>query len=135
MVLGAFKAVILLGADATSWLDGLLDKRYKRLTQKPEFYWTFKKIVGRTVSDRRLLAMRSTGASALDVPDVGAVKVSQLLESPEEAAAHLSRVCLRVFRGEGSTRTLARQLDIAAYGKQVEDKGEQIWKQLQTIGS
>lgn len=130
MVLSAFRAFVLLGKEATAWLNRLLDSRYKRLPQPPEFYWTFKKIVGRTITDRQLLAMRTTGTAVLDVPDAGTLSVSRLLSVPEEAAAHLSRVCLRVFKGEGTLRTLARQLDIAAYGKQVEEAASRIWGEI-----
>ena len=130
VILSAFRAVVLLGSEATEWLDRFLDRRYKRLTQPPEFYWSFKKMVGRKITDRRLLAMRTTATAILDIPDTGAVSVSQLLAAPEEAATHLSRQCLRVFRGEGSERTLARQLDVAAYGRQVEDNAAQIWEEI-----
>jgi len=133
VVLGAFRAVVLLGKEATAWLDRSLDRKYKRLSQPPEFYWTFKKMVGRTITDRRLLAMRTMTAAVLDLPDTGATSVSRLLAAPEEAAAHLSRVCLRVFRGIGTERTLARQLDIAAYGKQVEESAAQIWGEIRQL--
>ncbi len=133
VVLGAFRAVVLLGKEATAWLDSSLDRRYKRLSQPPEFYWTFKKMAGRTVTDRRLLAMRMTTTAVLDIPDTGAVSVGQLLAAPEETATHLSRVCLRVFRGEGRLRTLARQLDIAAYGKQVEEYAVQMWQEIRQL--
>jgi hypothetical protein len=133
MVLGAFRAIVLLGKEATTWLDRSLDHRYKRLSQPPEFYWTFKKIVGRTITDRRLLAMRTTATAMLDIPGVGALNVSQLVSDPEEAAAHLSRVCLRVFQGEGTHRTLARQLDVAAYGTRIEELGGQIWPEIQRL--
>jgi hypothetical protein len=61
------------------------------------------------------------------------VGVSELLESPENAAAQLSKLCFRVFKGEGAERTLARLLDVAAYGKQVEQRGTQIWQEIQKI--
>lgn len=65
MILGAFRAIVLLGEDATSWLNAVLDKKHKSLSQPPEYYWAFKRMVGRTnVTDRRLIAMRTT-ANAL----------------------------------------------------------------------
>jgi len=133
VVLSAFRAVVLLGEEATAWLDRFLDRQYKRLTQPPEFYWTFKNMVGRTVTDRRLLAMRTTATAALDVPGSGVLSVSQLLAAPEGSAAHLSRACLRVFKGEGTQRTLARQLDTAAHGRQVEEVAAQIWGEIRQL--
>lgn len=133
IILSAFRVIVLLGDEPTAWLAASLDRRYKRVSQPPEFYWTFGKMVRRTVNDRRLLAMRTTASAVLDIPDTCGVSVSQLLEAPEEAATHLSRVCLRVFRGEGRHRTLARQLDIAAYGKNIEEVAPQIWGEMQKI--
>jgi hypothetical protein len=135
LVLDAFRAIVLLGKEATTWLDGSLDHRYKRLSQPPEFYWTFKKILGRTITDRRLLAMRTTASAVLEIPGPGAMSVLQVLRDPEEAAAHLSRVCLRVFKGEGTHRTLARQLDIAAYGTQIEELGSRIWGEMRRLAN
>src|SRR6185503_8181019 len=115
MILGAFRAVVLLGKDATAWLDALLDQKYKGWSQPPEFYWTFKKMAARTnLADRRLIAMRTAANAVLTLPDSPDIKVSDLLAAPEEAASNLSRVCVRVFRGDTSHRGLARQLDVAA---------------------
>lgn len=125
--------IVLLGREPTAWLARCLERRYKRLTQPPEFYWTFKKMVGRAVADRRLLAMRTTPAATLEIPDAGMSSVSQLPTAPGGAAGHLSRVCLRVFKGEGKARTLARQLGIAAYGRQVEEAAPHIWKEIQHL--
>ncbi len=134
LVLGAFRALILLGNDATEWLGTLLDRQYKKWSQPPEFYWTFKRMVARrNVMDRRLIAMRATGSAVVVVPDTTGFKMSDLLAAPEEAAAHLSRVCMRVFRGEKSHRGLARQLDIAAYGRQIEDIADAIWAEVQGV--
>jgi hypothetical protein len=85
-------------------------------------------MIGRTVSDRRLLAMGTTNGASLDIPGTDAVTVSNLLASPEDAAARLSKSCLRVFQGHGEECTLTRQLDVAAYGKHVEETGAEIWK-------
>ena len=131
MVLSIFRAFILLGKEPTAWLDKLLDRRYKRFPQPPEYYWSFKRIVERTVVNRQLLAMRVSSNAILEIPDVGTINISKLLSVPEEAAAHLSRICFRVFKGEGNLRPLARQLDIAAYGKQIEERAPQIWEEIQ----
>jgi schlafen family protein len=136
MILGAFRAVVLLGKDATAWLDALLDQKYKGWSQPPEFYWTFKKMAARTnLADRRLIAMRTAANAVLTLPDSPDIKVSDLLAAPEEAASNLSRVCVRVFRGDTSHRGLARQLDVAAYGQQIEEVGGAVWVELQRLAS
>jgi len=133
VVLSSFRAIVLLGEGPTVWLERMLEEKYRRLIQKPEFYWSFKKMIDRVANDRRLLAMRTTNTANLDIPGAGQVGVSELLESPENAAAQLSKLCFRVFKGEGAERTLARLLDVAAYGKQVEQRGTQIWQEIQKI--
>jgi hypothetical protein len=136
MILGAFRAIVLLGKDATVWLDAVLDDKYKGWSQPPEFYWTFKKMVARTnLADRRLIAMRTTGHAVLALPDPPEMKVLDLLAAPEEAAAQLSRICVRVFRGETSHRGLARQVDVAAYGRQIDEIGSAVWAELQRLAS
>jgi len=136
MILGAFRAVVLFGKDATAWLNALLDKKYKGWSQPPESYWTFKKMAARTnLPDRRLIAMRATANTLLTLPDAPEIKVSDVLAAPEEAAANLSRVCVHVFRGNTSYRSLARQLDVAAYGRQVEEVGAAAWVELQRLGN
>jgi hypothetical protein len=136
LILGAFRAVALLGKDATAWLDTLLEGKYKGWSQPPEFYWTFKRMVARTsLTDRRLIAMRTTAQALIALPDSPETKVSDLLAAPEEAAAQLSRVCVRVFRGDTSHRSLARQLDVAAYGRQIEEIGDAVWTELQLLAT
>jgi hypothetical protein len=134
LILGTFRAIVLLGKGATAWLDALLDKRYKGWSQPPEFYWTFKKMVARTnIVDRRLIAMRTTTNALLELPDSQESRVSDLLAVPEEAASRLSRVCVHVFQGETKYRSLARHIDVAAYGRQIEGIGEGIWTELQKL--
>lgn len=134
MVFGAFRAIVLFGKDATAWLDTVLHGKYSGWSQPPEFYWTFKKMVARTgVTDRRLIAMRTTANAVVELPGSREITVGELLAAPEEAAAHLSRVCIRVFQGDTKHRSLARQVDVAAYGRQIEEIGESIWPELQRL--
>lgn len=136
LILGTFRAVALLGKDATAWLDTLLDKKYKSWSQPPEFYWTFKKMVARTnIGDRRLIAMRTTANAVLEFPDAPDGRISDLLAAPEEAAARLSRICLRVFQGDTKYRSLARHVDVAAYGRQIEGISDAIWTELLRVAS
>ena len=56
-----------------------------------------------------------------------------MLAAPEEAAAHLSRVCIQVFQGNTKHRSLARLIDVAAYGRQIEEIGENMWPELERL--
>ena len=133
IVIAALTAITLMGPEPISWLDQLLERKYSRYRQKPEFFWTFKKIVNRAgVSDLRLLAMRTTGAATLKMPGVGEVRVSDVLADPELAANHLSQLCVSIFDGKGGTplRSIARRLDMAAYGGAIQERAQDIWAEI-----
>jgi hypothetical protein len=93
-------------------------------------------MVARTnVTDRRLIAMRTTASATIELPDRPEAKISDLLAAPEEAAAQLSRICVCVFRGDTKHRGLARQADVAAYGRQIEGIGDAVWTELQRLAT
>ena len=54
------------------------------------------------------------------------VNVKELIDRPEQAAALLSKVCIRVFEGETNLRSTARSLDYLAYGAEMRARGPNI---------
>jgi hypothetical protein len=133
MILGAFRAVVLLGEDAKSWLKDRLDRRYQHLTQPPEYYWTYHRMVNRPQPDARLAAMRVSPSTAVELADGRSISAKHLLASPEEASGHLSRICLAAFGGETKNRPTARLIDVAAYGTEVEKRAPQLWDALRAL--
>jgi len=130
-VYSLLKLVTLLGSDTSEWLATMLDEKWRKRSQRPNFYWAFTSIRNRTESDRRLLAMRKSAKASINLPDTLApASIKTLLDSPQQAAAHLSKVCLNVFKGDKEARDVARTLDVAAYGQQVIVREAEVWDEL-----
>jgi hypothetical protein len=113
------RLAILLGKRFSGWLLRQWADRWEKHPQPPSFYWTFTDMVERISSvDSVLLASRlSPNVSFnIDVTDSRAVK--ELLDKPGQAALLLSKACMRVFEGDRSMRTVARNLDFLAYGRE-----------------
>ena len=80
--------------------------------------------------DYRIIAARSSATAQLVVGDGTSVPVAELIEAPDRAASMLSEVCMRVFQGTSSKRTIARVLDYLAYGSQVRARSGEIVKSV-----
>jgi hypothetical protein len=131
-ILNCIRLVVLLGAECTAWVQAVFDRRWRRAAQPPQFYWTFRHAIERTnVTDRRLLATRSSAGTAIPLSNGQTVTVGQMLADPDEAATQLSRACLAVFEGNGGLHSSARLLDVAAYGEHVSARGNEIWAEIQ----
>jgi hypothetical protein len=52
--------------------------------------------------------------------------MDELLAQPRLASGYLSKACMQVFEGNKDARSLCRQLDILAYGHELESRSEEI---------
>jgi len=122
------RIIILLGENISSWFEGVLMKRYKNHAQPPGFYWTYKKMrENKNIEERRLWALRMSVNQQLNIPgEEKTILVNDLLNNQELASKYLSKACMDVFKGEKNERSIARTLDILAYGKLIEEKAEKI---------
>jgi hypothetical protein len=124
----AIRIMILLGRQATNWLYDLWTQKWPHQGQHPDFYWSIKKIASQKDDvDRRLVALQTMSGIPHEISD-GKQKHSanELIESPQLAASYLSKVCMRVFDGDKESRSMCRQLDIMAYGKELESLSQKI---------
>src|SRR5262249_4256379 len=96
------RIVMLLGPEAVSWPNDRWQTRWGRDSQPPEWYWALQKMVNRTgVSDRRLLALRTTPTAKMEHPGSGApLSIADLLRAPKDTSALLTQACQRVAEGE-----------------------------------
>jgi hypothetical protein len=122
------RIVMLLGSEVASWLNERWHARWGRDSQPPEWYWALQKMVKRTgVSDRRLLALRTTPAAKMEHPVGGdLLSVADLLRAPKDASVLLTHACRRVAEGEKHFRGLCRDLDVIAYGQDLEHRAAAI---------
>ena len=124
------RLAILLGPEVSAWLDQKWEVQWGRASQPPDFYWAFKTMMRRTgVSDRRLYALRTAPLARLRVGQEEVV-VGELLKRPDRTAAMLSELCRSVFKGHKSNRGACRDLDVIAYGLELQTRGKEIGEAL-----
>jgi len=126
----------LLGPEISDWLWELIDELWKRHTQKPDYYWSFKKIRNRIgTRDLRLQALRTTERSTVEIPsEPGNVTIQEAMQDPRVTATYLSQACMRIFQGEKQWRAQARVLDVLAYGSKIKDRSSEILQQIKKFG-
>jgi hypothetical protein len=125
------RMAILLGKDFSEWLYEKWDQKWSRHPQPPAFYWTFKGLKSRLGQvDPRIIATRSTPTTQIGIHGESSKRVKDLLDNPEEAAAYLSRICMKIFEDQPQLRSVARILDYFAYGREVEKRSNQITKAM-----
>jgi hypothetical protein len=132
-VRSALRAIILFGEPSTGWLSERLENKYKRHPQPPDFYWFFKNMAERKAVDRRLRALQCSPTTLTVLPDANPVAAQTLLSNGSEATGHLTRACMKVFKGEGKYRRVARELDILAYGQRLLEAAPEIWPRMKDL--
>lgn len=124
------RLVVLLGPEVSAWLSEQWERAWGKHTQPPDFYWTLKTVLGRKgVGDRRVQALRRSATGRIEDAD-GIVGIGDLLNSPDKAASRLSRTCRAVFEGRRALRGACRDLDVLAYGMEIEKRGQEIGRAL-----
>ncbi len=130
----AIKVAILLGSDASNWLEKLWDRKWFNYAQPPSYYYTLKKMknmIGK--KDNRLIVLGSGVNKPIILPENDqAVSARQLLESPTNAASVLSKYCMLLFQDKSDTRDICRKLDVLAYGNEINARANEIVKLLTT---
>jgi hypothetical protein len=127
---------LLLGSDFSQWLFGRWRDKWKNHPQPPTCYWTLKQMIGEMgVTDTRLLAARISPASRLQFGGEPSIAVKDILDKPNQAAALVSKACMRVFQGDNDYRAIARNLDYIAYGPDLQLRAPTIVNLvMKTIG-
>jgi hypothetical protein len=117
----------------SDWLTIRWENRWQRHPQPPRYTWTLKSIRNEKKKKDIRLAVTSTIANTpLTVDDI-TTTYARLLESPQEAAALLSKSCMSVFEGSQEQKSMARKLDIMAYGKLLSTRSAEIVEALNKI--
>jgi hypothetical protein len=122
------RIMILLGQSATNWLYELWTQKWPHVGDRQDFYWRLKEVASKTENiDRVLLALRTMSGLVGEFSDGEQHHtLDELRLSPQTAASYLSKMCIKVFEGEKDAKPLCRQLDILAYGKELEALGQKI---------
>ena len=132
LIYSLIRFAALLGDEFCDWLYERWDRKWKRYSQPPSFYFSFKEMKSSiTGNDPRLVAARVTSSTQFEVDQVSYEYVRIAGKSTTSSIAQASTACMRVFEGgDSSVRWTARNLDYFAYGLQVRDQASSITKAI-----
>jgi hypothetical protein len=114
------KMLILYGEEAVQYFNNLLDAKYSRLVQKPDFYYTFLELKRSKKTDPILRVLKASKNSKIEIFNSDKeYTFGDILDNNSLAINQLSQECLNVFNGKISQRSVARDLDFLAYGYEI----------------
>jgi len=128
------KIVIILGGDAIDIFYKLFEKKFERVVQKPNFFYTFQNLIKSRKTNPILKALNSTRSSKTEVINSGKnYTYGDFIDDNNLSLNQLSLISIEVFNGKTTLRSTARELDFLAYGKILSERNEGIIKELQKI--
>lgn len=114
------KIVILLGVEAIEVFGGLFESKYERVSQKPDFYYSFLELKKSKKVNLILRALKVTNNSKLELLNKEKeYTFGDLLDNNNLSINNLSNECLSIFNGKITQRSVARELDFLAYGNEI----------------
>ena len=114
------KIIILLGEEAIVLFTELFNKKYERVVQKPDFYYTFNKLCKSTKANSILKSLNTNNNKRMQLfNNSREYNYGDFLKDNALAINTLSRECINVFNGTYEQRATTRELDYLAYGPQL----------------
>ncbi len=116
------------------WLNEKLNRIWHNHPQPPDYYFSLHTLVKKVDKmDSRLAALRTTRAS-IELPDKAIISLKELLSSPQQATATLSKMCMLVFEGHKENKALCRDLEPVEKGlsDQQEVGRKEVWLEKST---
>ena len=106
-------------------------KKYERESQKPNFYYSFHKLITSKKTNPILKALNVTKNNKTELINKNKnFTIGNFLDDNSLSINQLSSVCLDVFNGNIKMRSAARDLDFVAYGNKLIDKKDKITNEL-----
>lgn len=125
------RTAIVLGPEFCHWLYSQWHAKWKSYSQPPSFYLSFKNMIQKAEgADYRFIAGRASATTQFDIGNGATISATEALDSPETAAAALSKACMCVFQGTSRCRSIARNLDYLVYGPQLRPRAMRIHKAI-----
>jgi len=125
------KISILLGDDTSNFFLKLFEKKYFNVVQKPDHYYTFKKLVQSKKKNLILKSLNFTRNKRIEFLDKTYL-VGDLIDNNSKTINILSNACLSVD-GNSKDRGIAREFDFLAYGEALIEKKEGIVDELKKM--
>jgi hypothetical protein len=131
-VFNLFTLSILLGKNTSALVFELLERRYCKFVQKPNYFYTFQKALkSKKQSDIRLMAMRGSENKSITLTNQKQpVTLKFLFNNEKDVSNALSNECMEYFNGSNVDKSTIRTLDIIENGIQISDKGEKVYEEL-----
>jgi hypothetical protein len=107
------KIALIIGGEAINIFSSLFEEKYKRIVQKPDFYYTFFEQKKSKISNPILKALRASSNKNI----IENYNYGKLLQDSNIPLRFLSQECLNVFKGKTEQRSLTRELDYLTYGQ------------------
>lgn len=106
------KIIHLLGDDAVKLFSKLLEKKYKGILQKPDFYHTFFEIAKNKQTNLILKCLKATSGKVLYDNST----YNDFIMDNNLAKNKLSQECLNYFNEKSNQKSLLKELDYLSYG-------------------
>lgn len=129
------RIAVLLGDEFCDWLFQQWKRKWKNSIQKPRFYSAFEQMSARSMaSDPIVVASRFTSTWHKSFPEEKPIKLSELAADKAIATRLLNDTCAKLGNGKNlsSYRSLARNLDYIAHGKELMERRESIIRSLKS---
>ncbi len=124
-VTNLIKLSVLLGDEISNYYFDQVYERYRGVTQPPQFYYTFSDTRKYRRSDTILKALKSNGQKKLTI-NTDTYEYRHILNNPTIGINILSSLCMDIYNGDVSKRSIARELDFLSYGDKLRSKSVEI---------
>lgn len=123
------KVSIILGTEISDFFLELLEKKFSQIIQKPDYYYTFLKLLKSKKKNVILRALNVARNRRIELS--GKIFLAgDLIDDTNYAVSYLSIACLSVFNGNSADRGIARELDFLAYSDAIIKKKKGIIREL-----
>lgn len=120
----------LLSDRGIEFLNNLLDKKYFEISQKPNYYYSFLKLLD--AKNRILKSLKLSENTELEFQNYYEnAKVGDIMNNKEKYEEVLSRMCSSVFDNKKENKTVCRQLDVLIHGHLISEKSDEIMNEIE----
>lgn len=123
------KISILLGEEVSEFFIKLFEQRYKNIVQKPDHYYTFKKMIKSKKKEPILKALNVSKNKKIEILNKN-YSIGELLDDKNLSSNLLSNMCLSVFNGEVRYRRPSRDVDYVVNNNALIEKQKKIIEEL-----
>jgi hypothetical protein len=126
------KISILLGDEVSEFFIKLFEQKYKNIVQKPDHYYTFKKLIKSKKKEPLLKALNFSRNKKMEILNNN-YTIGELIDNNKLSINLLSNICLSVFNGDAKHRSTSREIDFIANINELNNKKNKIIEELNKL--